>query len=150
MISRRRVFHKKAFTLLELLLVVTILGIMVAVVAPSFSRNLAGFRVESAAYTLAHWMQYAQEKAVMTGKQQKLELQYDGKSWGYGIEGERRREQISAGLNVLMVEGDQPPLAFLFERDGSISEADVVIEDPFICLSKTVTTRNGFGRIEIE
>jgi prepilin-type N-terminal cleavage/methylation domain-containing protein len=150
MISRRRVFHKKAFTLLELLLVVTILGVMVAVAAPSFSRNLAGFRVESAAYTLAHWMQYAQEKAVMTGQQQKLALQYDGKGWGYEIEGERRREQIPAGLNVLTAEGDQPPLEFLFERDGSISEADVVIEDPFKDLSKTITTRNGFGRIEIE
>ena len=150
MISRRRCFHKKAFTLLELLLVAAILGIMAAVAATSFSRSLAGFQVESAADTLAQWMQYAQEKAVMTGKQQKLVFQYDGKSWRYEVAGERRREQLPARLNVLTSEGGQPPSEFLFERDGSVSEGDVVVEDPFKDLRKRVTTRNGFGRIEIE
>ncbi len=153
MISKRRSFHDWVtligFTLLELLLVVMVLGIITALVAPTFSKSLANFKVESTAYTLLNWMKYAQEKAVMTGKQQKLTIQNNGVLWEYWIEGERRKIEIPTDLNV-SGSGDTFSLEFTFARDSSISQGEVVIEDPNRGFSKKVTTLNGFGRIEIE
>lgn len=57
----------RAFTLVELVVVIVILGIMAAVVAPSVTQS-AQSRQRSAAQMLARDVRYAQARAVATGR----------------------------------------------------------------------------------
>ena len=57
---------RTAFTLMELVIVVLIMGIMAAVAAPSFSDSLCRFRVEAAARRIAADLNLARQTATTT------------------------------------------------------------------------------------
>ncbi|MEI7658417.1 MAG: type II secretion system protein [Phycisphaerae bacterium] len=59
--------RSRAFTLVELIVVIVILGIMAAAVAPSVTQSTQG-RQRSAAQLVARDLRYAQARAVATGR----------------------------------------------------------------------------------
>lgn len=69
-----------AFTLLELLLALTILGILVAAAIPNAGRSIRRMALRDAAYTLAANIRYAQAKAITEGMPTRIIFhQVDGK-----------------------------------------------------------------------
>ena len=64
-----------AFTLIELLLVVVVMGIAVAIAMPSFVRSIQGQRLSAAARTLSTVARYARSMAVL--KQSDLSLTFN-------------------------------------------------------------------------
>ncbi len=74
----------RAFTLVELLVVVAIIAIVAGMVAPYASGSLAGMRVRQAALTLAEHIRYAQALAV--DRERATRLSIDEKTPGYRLE----------------------------------------------------------------
>lgn len=69
-------FHiSPAFTLIEVLLVVVVMGIVVGIAMPSFVSSIQGQRLSSAARTLATVARYARSMAVL--KQSDLSLTFN-------------------------------------------------------------------------
>ncbi|MBU0714538.1 MAG: prepilin-type N-terminal cleavage/methylation domain-containing protein [Verrucomicrobia bacterium] len=64
-----------AFTLIELLLVIVVMGIAVAIAMPSFVRSIQGQRLSAAARTLSTVARYARSMAVL--KQSDLALTFN-------------------------------------------------------------------------
>lgn len=64
-----------AFTLIEILLVIVVIGIVAAIAMPSFVRSIQGQRLNTAARTLATVARYARSMAVL--KQSDLHLTFN-------------------------------------------------------------------------
>jgi prepilin-type N-terminal cleavage/methylation domain-containing protein len=75
----RRARRRAAFTLIELMAVITVMGLIAAVVYPqlSWSRDRS---VRSEAEALAETLEYARQRAVVTGRVHRVRLDFDA-SW---------------------------------------------------------------------
>ncbi len=75
--------RENAFTLVEILLVVVIMGVITVLAAPKFSRTYAGIELRKAADDLAYRMRYAQSYAVTNNTLARLE--FDPSSMQYSL-----------------------------------------------------------------
>ena len=69
--------RRKAFTLIELMLVIVIIGILLGSGVLLATRLYLSFQIENSRDTLAQWMEFQQEKAILTGKSQRINVLYD-------------------------------------------------------------------------
>lgn len=67
----------RAFTLVELLLVIAIMGILAAVTAPSLVRSIRGTRLSTASRTIISTGRYARSMAVMRQVEMAMVLNFD-------------------------------------------------------------------------
>jgi prepilin-type N-terminal cleavage/methylation domain-containing protein len=126
-----------AFTLVEVLLVIVVIGIALAVVSPSLVRSIRGQRLNSAARTMATVTRYARSMAVL--KQSDLKLTFNlanGQidvvssnaslpSFSRVVEDVRIAEVIIEGQDAV---GDGT-CAIPFRRNGICTPFTVKIED---------------------
>lgn len=75
---------QRGFTLIELMVTVAILGILVAVAAPSFTESLARRSLEGAANELNADLQYAKTQAVSVNTAVQLATTADGSGYTVG------------------------------------------------------------------
>ncbi len=66
---------RKGFSLVELMLTLTILGILVAIMAPRFEATLAGIRSRGALNRVAGHLAYTRHMAVRTGHRARLRVE---------------------------------------------------------------------------
>ena len=69
--------RREAFTLIEIILVVLILGVVVGMAVPNFSRTYATFQLKQFTEDLAYLMRYAQSRAITTNREVRLEFDPD-------------------------------------------------------------------------
>ena len=73
---------KVGFTFIELLMVIVILGIFVAMATPNFRNTYLELELSSQARSLAKFLTYAQERAVVEGKTYRFEMNpVQGRYW---------------------------------------------------------------------
>jgi type II secretion system protein H len=92
---RRSPFHPRAFTLIELLLVMALIAIVVALVAPQFRGFTIGQRMKNTATTLLAMTRYARTQAVTQGVTYRLN--YDDKASSFWISYENGSTTATAG-----------------------------------------------------
>ena len=68
-----------AFTLVEMLLVVTIVGVLVAVAMPRYSRSFEFMKLKSGAYDLAATIEYAQATSILEERELRLGVEPGGR-----------------------------------------------------------------------
>jgi general secretion pathway protein H len=153
----RRATHRRGgareagFTLLELTVVVAILALAAAVVAPSLNRARPGLAVLAAAHELAASLRAARAAARAANVERVVTLDLDGRRyWAEGVVGPRA---IAANVAVRLAvpEGERIGNAsgrVRFFPDGSASGARVEIDDGRSAASVLVDWLSGDVRIE--
>ncbi len=81
MTPRRAPRIARGFTLIEVVLVLLLVGVVVGVAAVSLTDGLAGARVRAAGRDLVAALRYTRAQAIVTRKQQALELDVEERSY---------------------------------------------------------------------
>lgn len=123
----------RGFTLLEMAVVMALVGVLFALVAPSFSRTIASARLRSAASGVRGT--FAKARALAVAGARERSVTFDRENGEYGIDNEAARrlpESIRFGTFAGAGERDgRGPAKVRFFADGSAEEAEipVVAED---------------------
>ena len=131
-----RVTHHSAFTLIELILVLALLGIITSMVAPAMSNFVRGRALDAEARRLFALIHAGQSRAVSEGMPQVLWV--DEKKNAYGLEaetsgqsGDPKAENLTLDetlqIAVVNLAATTPPMfrslpAIRFAPDGSVDE----------------------------
>jgi prepilin-type N-terminal cleavage/methylation domain-containing protein len=113
--------RSRAFTLVELLLVLAIIGIVTAITVPNFVRSLKGNRLRTAARTVVSMGRYARSMAVM--RQNDMALTFDLESSRVSV------REIPRGLRQddrTGVPGREPPAGFAGGGADPIPRVDAI------------------------
>lgn len=155
--KKRAALNKSAFTLLELLLVVIIIGILTALSIPLFKNSFTDLQLSNASYNLLHLMRYAQERSIV--ERIKYQLNFNPELNQYWLTnepdplkaGQYSRLAEKRGKTVFLPTGikvEAENLLINFYPDGKIDAA-------FIYLSNqkekyfTIKSRGPSGYLEI-
>lgn len=149
-IAVTRADMKKAFTLIELLIVMAVAAIIFSVVAPSFSRAKNILELETSAQEVANALRLIKQKACATSSQTGLE-------GGHGAFILQRSDPISNSMRIMR--STELPKGILF--DSPVSFKFATSGFPLAGCSGTAILRNSsgatksivvssFGRIRVE
>lgn len=100
--------HQKGLTLLELLVVVTIIGILAAIAVPSFTSSISQARLKLVVETLRSDLVDAQRSVLAHGAAGTATVTFvDGSSWSYTISGSKSlsRDHSEFSGSVTMTSG---------------------------------------------
>jgi general secretion pathway protein H len=148
----RRAAGQLGFTLLELMVVIGILALALAIVAPSLNRARLGLMVRSAAYELAAGLRAARAAAQAGNRVEVVTLDLARRRyWAEGVVGPRT---FPANVAVELAVPESERLGasagrVRFFPDGSASGARVVLNDGRQAASVLVDWLNGDVRIEL-
>jgi general secretion pathway protein H len=150
--DQRRAAGQLGFTLLELMVVIGMLALALAIVAPSLNRARLGLMVRSAAYELAAGLRAARAAAQAGNSEQVVTLDLARRRyWAEGVVGPRT---FPANVAVELAVPESERLGasggrVRFFPDGSASGARVVLNDGRSTASVLVDWLNGDVRIEL-
>lgn len=126
--------HRKpvqGFTLIEILIVLTIAGIAMALVAPNLSVGLGSIQLRSAAREIASSLRYSRGRAISRATETEFNInvetnvyQISGKNKNYTIPGEIRLGLVTANSEIT----GQDSGTIRFFPDGSSTGGGVTLE----------------------
>ena len=148
---RRVAAREDGFTLLELLVVMGILALALALVAPSLNSARLGMAVRSAGYELAANLRSARAAARETNTERVLTIDVGGRRyWAEGVVAPRQLPQrIALDLTVPASERVGAGMARIrFFPDGSTSGARVVLDDGRVSAAIRVDWLTGDVRLQ--
>jgi general secretion pathway protein H len=121
--------RRGGFTLLEMVVVLALVGILVALVAPSFSRTIASGRLRSAASGVRGT--FAKARALAIAGSRERAVTFDREKGEYGIDNDAVRrlpESIRFGTFAGAGQRDgEGPVTVRFFSDGSAEEAQIPV-----------------------
>ncbi len=127
-------------TLVELLLVIIVLGIVLALSAPNFSKGYAHFQLNQTADDLLHISRWAQAMAIGQQRAYALRFAEDGRAYklmrakeGQAEDEEDSFEPVNGSLGrphpvPEAVRVDVQPSSIQFHPDGTIDPASIVLD----------------------
>ena len=126
--------RQAGFTLIEMLVVITLVGLMAAVVAPSVGAGVETLRLRSSAERLAATLKLARERAVRTRHYHEVAVDPELRRVEMkDLEGDYARDwEIPETLKVIADCGlriADCQTTFLFSPDGSVPPAKVLLEN---------------------
>jgi general secretion pathway protein H len=148
---QRRVRGTDGFTLLELIVVMGMLAVALALVAPSLGSARLGVAARSAAYELAAHLRSVRAAARETNMERALTIDVDGRRyWAEGVVAPRQLPQrIAMDLTVPASERIGSGMARVrFLPDGSASGARVVLDDGRTSMAIRVDWLTGDVRLQ--
>jgi general secretion pathway protein H len=143
----------RGFSLMELIVVLAILAVAAAVVAPSVGRTADGVRARAEVGAVAAFLRSAREQAV--ARRQALEVRADAATHALvvrpvGAEGEAAVQARRAVSPLLRIAADPPPARVTFFPHGMSSGARFVIAAPgpraYVITVDALTGRVSTGR----
>jgi type IV fimbrial biogenesis protein FimT len=103
---------EKGITLIEILVVISIVGFMVVIFAPSFLRMMNNYRVSTSAYQLATQIRFARNAAIKKRFEYQMEI---------------RNESHVTAPNTYAITSDEGTEEFSMERFAKIDAADTTL-----------------------
>ena len=127
MVNQRSI---KAFTLIELIVVLTIVGLLLAVVPPMMSNVIDNAQVKSATRQLAAGLKYARSKAITSKEETTLSLDVENKSFSIGKKNKKLNLPKESSLTLTTAQSEQTSEkqgAIRFFADGSSTGGQIKI-----------------------
>jgi type IV fimbrial biogenesis protein FimT len=122
--------NNKGFTIIELGIVVTIIGIMALFMGPALGEWVPGFRLKGATKDLTDTLQLARLKAISTGNQYRVRLSInsgsgaenfvlqEGPAWG----NDGPLITLPTGVNIVNIDGATAGTIYrTFNADGTVT-----------------------------
>ena len=122
--------HARAFTLIEILIVMGLLALALAVVTPRLSGTIAATQVKSSARNLMGVLRYTRQRAVSSGEQATVDFDLESKIYSYGDNREKRFPN-GADVTVVTAQSEQRSElhgAIRFFPDGSSTGGRITLE----------------------
>ncbi len=135
--------RKRGFTLVELLIVVTVLGIMASVILPSMHSTSSLIGLEAAARTLAADLRIARQSAVQYNSTYAVLIDLSGNSYRIKFTGTGAIPALTNTLQSADTNGNQ--IDFDQWSAGRFSQTRVVLAGAAMKTSKTSVTDVTFG-----
>ena len=137
---------KKAFTLIELLLVIIIIGILINVALPVLRVNFDKLQLESFSSRLLSLMNYLQQRAVAEGKIIFLDLDPDNKIYWVQRKDESKLGTYSIPPDLTVT---VPENKVAFYPDGSMDKITITINNR-LGQSIGITSKGVFGGVKLQ
>lgn len=137
--------RKNGFTMIELLIGITIMGILLALAIPSFSDLIARRRLDGIATELSTDLQYARTQSISTNANVSLVAS----ATGYVI-GTAKTITLDTRCSLSVVSPATLPITVTFEPNRGTTGADFSIS--IACSSTEATLRvvlNSLGRVQL-
>jgi prepilin-type N-terminal cleavage/methylation domain-containing protein len=114
----------RGFTLVEILVVLTIIGFLIGICVPGYARLMPHLRLLSAKHRLLADLRHAHSEAVSTDRT--VIVAFDPAAGIYSADG--REETIAVKLSLSSGTGEKP-VAVRFFADGSATPARILLSD---------------------
>ena len=134
----------QGFTLLELLMVITIVGVLASIAVPSFSDTIERNRLKEAAESLKSDLMFAKTEAIKRSQNIGVTLVKSGADWCYGINDDNTAcacgTVATANCAIKSVDGTQfknvsldsaPSTTFTFRRGTATSIGPILSTDNY-------------------
>ena len=140
----------RGFTLIELVVVLVLIGISLAIVAPNIAKGLQDREVRGAALSLAARARDLRSQALFEGIPQQLVVNLPQSSYSVA----RTKEfQLPADVKFVSVEGgesvDRDTKRFYFFPNGSSLGGEIVLADSEKAISYLIRLEPLTGKIEV-
>ena len=119
----------KGFTLIEMIVVIVLIGIVASVVTFSFTRTLAGARIQAASNDLVAGLRYTRGQAIVKGEQKVLMLDLEKNTWLAPGKAER---ELPKGMILRLTTAQQELISdqaggIRFFPDGSSTGGNIAV-----------------------
>jgi len=78
--------ESEGFTLLEILIVITIMGVLLLTARPSFKNTYRNLKISTTSKKIASFISYARQKAILERVKYRLNFDYQGKKYWLTVE----------------------------------------------------------------
>jgi len=141
---------KRGFTLIELVVVLVLIGISLAIIAPNIAKGLQDREVRGAALSMAAMARDLRSRALFDGVPQQLVVNL---SQGSYVVARTREVHLPADVKFLSVEGGEPvdrdTKRFYFFPNGSSLGGEIVLADSDKAISYLIRLEPLTGKIEV-
>lgn len=119
----------KGFTMIEMIVVIVLIGIVASVVTFSFTRTLAGARIQAASNDLVAGLRYTRGQAIVKGEQKVLMLDLEKNTW---LAPGKEERKLPEGMILRLTTAQQELTSdkaggIRFFRDGSSTGGNIAI-----------------------
>lgn len=159
--SPKGVLSLTGFTFIELMLIVTLIGVIFMLNAPRVRNTFENFRLENTSRKMSSLIRFAQSKAIITN--QSIYLLYKQEKQRFylakeeAILGEERKVELEKRYSINITEeiyvGFDPAISFenivlIFDSDGSIEGPSIILTTNNISLQ--IVAKGTIGNVEVK
>lgn len=140
---------EKGITLIEILVVISLVGFVVVIFSPSFLRMMNNYRVSTSAYQIATQIRFARNAAIKKRFEYHMEIRNESHTTApntYTITSDERTEEFSMDRFAKIDAADTTLSMIIFGTRGSATAGIIVLENkanPEIRYQITVTPAGG-------
>ncbi|HHY05173.1 MAG TPA: prepilin-type N-terminal cleavage/methylation domain-containing protein [Thermoanaerobacterales bacterium] len=120
-----RFFLKKGFTLIEIIVVISIFSVLSLVGLPSFKRTLAHHKLNIAAHQIAQHIRLAQQKALSEGTSYRIIFDLHNKD-NYFIKKGNKGQKIYLTKNIVLAWTNFDKDTLIFYMSGAPAQAGTI------------------------
>ncbi len=158
---KKRFLSLTGFTFIELMLIVTLIGVIFMLNAPRVRNTFENFRLENTSRKISSLIRFAQSKAITTN--QNIYLLYKQEKQRFhlakeeAISGEERKIELEKRYSMNITEeiqvGFDPTISsenivLIFDSDGSIEGPSIILTTNNISLR--IVARGTIGSVQVE
>ena len=108
MMKKSKISNGAGFTLIELVIVATIIVVLVAVSSPRFRATFRNIELKDAAYNIGKLIKYGQQRAIIEEKKYKLLFDFEKGAYHLLLEDERVKEaEVTAPIEGESLPGEE-------------------------------------------